>query len=370
MLQQEMIQHCMPLPRGFISESPHAWTTSEGEPFVPDGLTVVFAKNRKSCGWERGKRHEAAGWVGGGSNSKSGAHNRAPGWQSPSCLNRQARCNGQYNTREGYWGHPSVATDSANARNHLGKFGRWGSEVQEQWSCCLWAKKEKTNGSSGRMYRGVAGGCDEVPPRSTPGGMTTANDVHLVWRQPSECACCKGASDPFEAWGGGNNIGDRRQWTPKSTVGVDNNKRCAGSAWSLIRSRPQTAHETTRTAVIYSGSGRAGRESVPNDGNRIGDNGISSIGVASRSFGSLQRGSTPSKCLDNHPAVRRVSSLKMFREARAEAGWKRLHSSHFGSVDKCARGDSNVKGSSKSSAWPSQAQASLSQVGTVLVHSR
>lgn len=367
--QQEMIQHCMPLPRGFISESPHAWKTSEGEPFAPDGLTVVFANNRRRCGGERGKRYEAEGWVGGGKDSKSGAHNRAPAWQSSSCFNRQARCGNQYNT-PGYWGESSVAPDSAIAREHPGKFGRWGTEVQEQWSCCLREKEENMDENSGKKYRGMAGGCEVVPPRSTPSGMTTADDVHLVWRRPSERAYFRGASDPFEAWGGGNNTDDKKQWTPKPTVGVGINKRCAGAAWNLIRRRPHTAHGTTTMAAFFSGSGRAGRENVQKVGNDIGDNSISSFGVASRSFGFQQPGSAPSKSLDNHPTARRVSSLKMFREARAEAGWKPLHSSHVSSVGKGARRDFHVKGSSKRSAWHSQAQASLSQVGTVSVHSR
>lgn len=356
----------MPPPRGFISESPHAWTTSEGEPFAPDGLTVVFANNKRSCGWERGKRYEAESWVGSDKGSKSGAHDRAPAWQSSSYLNRQARCNSQHNTREGegYWVQPSVAADSTIAREHPGKFGRWGTEMEEQWSCCLREKEEKMNeNNSGKMHRGMAGGCEVVPPRSTPSGMTTADDVHLVWRRPSERTHVSSASDPFEAWGGGNNTNDRRQRAPKTTVDVGINKRCAGAAWNLIRRRPHTAHGTTTIE-------RAGRQNVPNVGNGIGDNSISSFGVTSRSFGSPQPGSAPPKCLDNHLTVRRVSSLKMFREARAKAGWKPLHGTHFSSVDKGARGDFNLKGSSKRSAWHSQAQASLSHVGRVSVHSR
>lgn len=275
------------------------------------------------------------------------------------------------------------------SKEHSGRFGRWGLEVREQWSCCLWdeagawedsggddagylgadsipADGGGGGGGGGRRSRrrrsGAAGGCEAVPPRPDPGGMTTADDVHLVWG-PSQRNSggagngsvntgVDGSTTRLEAWGAsGGGFEERELWRPILASKISG---CTGgAAWSLIRHRgrrPRTANArlagrgAPATATAPSGGGSNGAKApsekgVITAGLRNGGSGVVAGAVRNRGDGSQRRplgssrpGSAPptwtgkaSRHNQLHPQnrVNRHSSLASLRRARARAGWQR-----------------------------------------------
>lgn len=172
----------------------------DGQPFISDGRSVSFRES--TTRW----RQYYADDVGGNAVSNPCEKNVAYG-----------------NTIIGEGSGIGSRSGSTRDREHPGRFGRWGSEPREQWSCCLWEKetpspwssslsvvgdaapniKVSANGcsrfgSSGgvcvggstRDVRSISAGCENVKPRCGPGGMTTADDVRLAWgpRQPQQQA--------------------------------------------------------------------------------------------------------------------------------------------------------------------------------------
>ena len=348
------------MPHGSIISEAEAWAAaaagafSDGEdqppqppPFVSDGLTVSFFRGDTDKPRRGRQQHEAGDPLSGGG-----------------------------------LGRPS--------KEHSGNFGRWGPEAREQWSCCLWDEKEApksgddgdvfgtaiTNGGGGATARsscrsrsGAANGCEAVPPRPGPGGMTTADDVHLVWGGSQYNNASTGSSEKpkvrHDAWGTGNGEGDgegadnRELWKPMLASRVRGGDSCGGgAAWSLIRQRrrPQTANARMvgrRTAAITATGGSGGNDEIPPGQDKtasgfsgVGGGGGSSGGgsgggnsrhdIVSNSFrrrlpGSSRPGSAPPPGTRtnrypnriHHNPVKRQSSLMSLRSARARAGWQR-----------------------------------------------
>ncbi|CAB1108551.1 unnamed protein product [Ectocarpus sp. CCAP 1310/34] len=354
---QEETQQKLPMPHGSIISEADAWAkaaevaaaalSDEDEeplpPYVPDGLTVSFSTNG---GRRRRTLHdEESAITGGGQTSK----------------------------------RPS--------QEHPGRFGRWGTEARERWSCCLCGDDSAAgggddDGNGGRrgIVRGrvgVVGGCEAVPPRLGPGGMTAADDVRLVWGRGGDggggvCGSSGSAGaggTRREAWGAARGGDDGRElWRPMLATSVSGGS--GGAAWSLIRQhrRPQTANarlmgrkaaaaaaaapttatEASRGGIKYApqarnkaqraggvacGGGAAasvGREchrkrdvvygGKHNDTNRGGRPRSSA-----RPGSAPPAGTTPGRNHNNkqHAVKNTSSSLTALRSARARAGWQR-----------------------------------------------
>lgn len=403
LLRQEETQVRLPMPHGSIISEADAWAAaagslSDGEdqsprppPFVPDGLTVSFFPESDKTRPRRGRRrHERSDRL------------------SDTGLKRPSK-------------------------EHSGNFGRWGPEAREQWSCCLWDERgaaqssaiggefsttNTTNGGGKTRGRrsGAANGCEDVPPRPVPGGMTTADDVRLVWgaSQYKNTSTC-GSETPnvrHEAWGTGEGDDDRELWKPMlaSRIRGGGGGSCGGAAWSLIRHhrRPQTANArlvgrgmtTTAAAAaaadgsngdIPSGKGKTtagfGAGNVCSGGG--GGGGAVRHNIAGKSFrgGSLhgssrsRPGSAPSpgtrtnrRPNHNHPdnhhhlTKRPQSSLVALRSARARAGWQRKRPLHVGRGK--GNGNGVLRGNPTAGSGGTTARAGGGGVAGVPWHSR
>lgn len=411
MTLQEETQQRLPMPHGSIISEADAWARAaeassssrwaapllgdggggaEGEeeddgqppsqpqPFVSDGLTVTFFRQTHHEGARRSQQQRAGGWS------------------------------------EGLKRHPG--------REHSGRFGRWGTEeAREQWSCCLWEEADAPSscgGGGGEQHRnggdfdadprpscsgdnsgggpggrrrraggGVAGGCEVVPPHPDPGGMTTADDVRLVWRgsehdfsgdgDGSRSGSGRGAPRVrHEAWGadgGGKGTGDsgddRELWRPILATRMSGGG--GGAAWSLIGHgrRPQTANArmvgrrpvaTTATATAadrgINGSAPEPKHSSSvigsggGGGERGGGCSPAPLGAVRSSGGDGCRrrpGSAPSPTThasrqrqhhrrhhphNNNHAVKGPSPLMNLRSARTKAGWQRQRPTPVGTT--------------------------------------
>ncbi|CAN0223680.1 unnamed protein product, partial [Ectocarpus fasciculatus] len=365
---QEETEQKLPMPHGSIISEADAWAkaaavaaaalSDEDEepppPYVPDGLTVSFSANGGRR--RRRKMHDEESAIAGG-----GALSKRP------------------------------------SQEHSGRFGRWGTEVREQWSCCLCGdgggggggggggREDGDSGGPRRIRGGVAGGCEAVPPRLGPGGMTAADDVRLVWGSGSQrsngsgggggggvCGCGSAGAGRVrrEAWGagqgGGGGGGDddgRELWRPMLATSVSGGG--GGAAWSLIRHRrPQTANarlvgrKAAAAAAPAAEASRGGISTAPqarNKARRAG--GVACGGAAAaavrrechrkcdvvyggkyndsnrrgRPHSSARPGSappagtTPGRNYNNkqHAVKNTSSSLTALRSARARAGWQR-----------------------------------------------
>eukprot|EP00903_Cladosiphon_okamuranus_P009009 g8618.t1 len=400
---QEEAEVRLPMPHGSIISEAEAWAAAAAAalsdreddsrsprppPFAPDGLTVSFARPR--CERERL----------------------------------------QYET-----GYPLSGKGLKRAsKEHSGNFGRWGPDAREQWSCCLWEEKEgeaptNTDGnntrggsntrSSRRRRSGVANGCDAVQPHPSPGGMTTADDVHLVWGG-SQCNNLHNASITTsienskvrnEAWGTGSGEGgdDRALWKPMLASRIRGSGGAGGSAggaaWSLIRQRPrpQTANarmggRRTAAAAVTACSGGSKNDEIPSEKDKKAAAGF---GVTARRdvVGNSSRrrlandpsrpGSAPppgKRTNHAHQApVKRQSSLVSRRSARTRAGWQRKCPLPVGSGNDNSNGlrrnppagssgNNAMSGGGRgvaSGAWHSRSLLSLNGVGsTYTVYSK
>lgn len=259
------------------------------------------------------------------------------------------------------------------SKQHSGNFGRWGPEVREQWSCCLWDEKgnprssddgefgTNTNGGgstgiSSRRRGGTADGCEAVPHTPGPGGMTTADDVNLVWGGSRYNNTSSDSSENpkarHEAWGTGEGADDRELWKPLLASRIRGGDG-GGAAWSLIRQRrrPQTANARMVSATVAnSGNGKIPVEkgkttAAFGGGSGGGSGGARHDSVSNSNFqrrlhhGSSRPGSAPlpGKRASRHPghkhhdSVKRQSSLMSLRSARATAGWQRKRPVPIGS---------------------------------------
>ncbi|CAN0115723.1 unnamed protein product [Ectocarpus sp. 4 AP-2014] len=349
---QEETQQKLPMPHGSIISEADAWTKAaevaaatlsdkDEEPppqYVPDGLTVSFSTNG---GRRRRTLHDEESPIfGGGPTSK----------------------------------RPS--------QEHPGRFGRWGTEAREQWSCCLCGDDSGGGGGGdadgdgvrrGRIRGrvGVAGGCEAVPPRLGPGGMTTADDIRLVWGSGGggggggggvcgSSGSAGAARIRREAWGMAQGGDDGRElWRPMLATSM---RGGGGAAWSLIRHhrRPQTANarlagrkaaaaapataaDASRGGIISNapqarnkarrlggvacGGGReCHRECDVVYGGKHNDNNTRGRPRSFARPGSAPpAGTTPVRNHSNkqHAVKNTSSSLTALRSARARAGWQR-----------------------------------------------
>eukprot|EP00752_Nemacystus_decipiens_P011408 g10132.t1 len=363
---QEEFQVRIPMPHGSIISEAEAWAAAAeagggallgGEdqsphppPFVSDGLTVSFFRGAgDKPRRERRRRYEASVPLSGRG-----------------------------------LGRPS--------KEHSGNFGRWGPEAREQWSCCLWDEKEgpprsqqgggefgaaEINGGGNTRSSSAANGCEAVPQRPGPGGMTAADDVHLIWGGSQHCshAGTAGSNEKrkvrHEAWGAGSgaiegegeDADGRELWKPMLASRIRGGEDCAGgAAWSLIRQRrrPQTANARmvgtrTATATGTAATGRVVDDEIPPEkgktaagfagvgvdagvGRRVGAGGgvaarhsTGSNSIRRRPQGSARPGSAPPPGTRmnrypnhaHHSPGKRQSSLMSLRSARARAGWQR-----------------------------------------------
>lgn len=277
-------------------------------------------------------------------------------------------------------------TSKRPSQEHPGRFGRWGTEAREQWSCCLCGDASggggggDEDGDGGRRGRirgrvGVAGGCEAVPPRLGPGGMTAADDVRLVWGSGGGgggggvCGSSGSAGAGrirCEAWRTAQGGDDGRElWRPMLATSVSGG---GGAAWSLIRHhrRPQTANarlagrkaaaaapttaaEASRGGIISNapqarnkarraggvacGGGAAAavrrechRKCDVVYGGKHNDNNRRGRPRSSARPGSAPpAGTTPGRNHNNkqHAVKNTSSSLTALRSARARAGWQR-----------------------------------------------
>ena len=376
----------MPLPQGLVSNNSVEWTTSDGKPFTPDGLTVTFIAVGRRRRQKSGKQEVVADSTDGGG-GLSNHHNPCLLWQPSSCFDDDPLYDEPHNARKETWKYPSRASaGSALASEHPGKFGRWGTEVREQWSCCLWEKEEKTNENSRRPSNGVAvaGRCEIVPPRSIPGGMTTSDDVHLVLRRPTEITghtgehfgegCAVTAGEAFETRLKTNNTGRRIEWRPReSSAWSYANKQCTKAIWSPIRGRPQTTHPKIGMEALTPSSKCGENAFYRRDrGDRAHNDSCRSRGFTAGYPVRSWSDSAPSKMKmsNDHLAVRRVSSLTTLRQARAKAGWQLLRIGPAPNNDYTKICANEKDGLVTTSAWPRQSQESLLHVGSVSVYSR
>ncbi|CAM9551879.1 unnamed protein product, partial [Pylaiella littoralis] len=398
---QEETQRRLPMPHGSIISEASAWAAAAAAPaetlpddeeepppppppFVSDGLAVRF--------FPRGRGQQR--------------------------YNNRTNCYGNNGPHAAGGAESGQETKTRPSREHSGRFERWGPEAREQWSCCLWEEGNELRteggggidsnggngggidsssadindpavyrggGKSGRGWqrgRGVAGGCETVPLRPGPGGMTTADDVRLVWGGSRVRQEAWGAGGDGGGSGGGGGSGDDRElWRPMlATKMSGGGGGGGGAAWSLIRHRrrPQTANArmvgrrtATTTAEVTAGatttptaSGRTNDDIAPfskeqnktaagaglrgcggggnsrprgvghgnNSGSSSNSTGIRRSGLC----GSTRPGSAPpsvanSNCHrhnryhyhNNNKTVKKTSSLMSLRSARARAGWQR-----------------------------------------------
>ncbi|CAM9881487.1 unnamed protein product, partial [Ectocarpus sp. 12 AP-2014] len=357
---QEEIQQKLPMPHGSVISEAEAWAkaaevaaaalSDEDEdpppPYVPDGRTVSFSTNG---GRRRRTLHDEESAISGGG-----------------------------------------PTSKRPSQEHPGRFGRWGTEAREQWSCCLCGDDSggggggDEDGDGGRRGRirgrvGVAGGCEAVPPRLGPGGMTAADDVRLVWGSGGGgggggggvCGSNSGSADTGrirrEAWGTAQGGDDGRElWRPMLATSVSGG---GGAAWSLIRHhrRPQTANArlagrkaaaTAPTTVAEASRGGiiSNAPQATNKVRRAGGVACGGGGAAAAVRGECHRkrdvvygrkhndnnrrgrprsserpgsappaGTTPERNHKNkqHAVKNTSSSLTALRSARARAGWQR-----------------------------------------------
>ncbi|CAM9556971.1 unnamed protein product [Hapterophycus canaliculatus] len=330
-------------------------------PFVSDGLTVSFSPRT---------RHE-------GPRASQRLYHRAGDW--------------------------SEGLTRPSGKEHPGRFGRWGPDTaREQWSCCLWEEADTPSGGGGgdgggetgggnqgggpegrRRGGGVAGGCEVVRPHPDPGGTTTADDVHLVWRRSERDVRGDGVEDGrnngnsiprirHEAWGadrGGQGTGDREDrelWRPMLARRISGAGAGGGAAWSLIghSRRPQTANARMigRRPVAPTASATPAGKAIDGiapgpkqNSSLIGSGGAGGIhgggggGCSPASLGALRSsgssgfrrrpGSAPPPATDanrqrqhqhhhrRHPHKNRAlngpSPIMNLRSARAKAGWQR-----------------------------------------------
>lgn len=390
--------------------------TSEGEPFVSDGLAVVFrgrnGRHRRKSGPEPDARlattvattitggKGGSGSGGGGGNECDDHRNRrAPAWQPFSSFDGDPDREEETES----WGCLRPAGTSLSKR-HSGRFGRWGADVHEQWSCCLWESQTLTGTSGDPGSRGGAGGrrggdgstgdraegCERVRQRGSPGGMTTADDVRLKWRRhqtnPDGFGSISGGG-VVEAWGErdlarAGIASSRDPWKPRIS-GSGFAGRSAGAAWSLVRARPKTAHAKTKTAAFFSAPPHAAHPGRGGGGSRRADSrGIMGRDSGERSrplVGSSRPGSAPPRVAnDDHHQLKQVSSLSVLRNTRSKAGWQRLRVGDGGRVAGTAKKTRSVPSGRKEGlegsggwAWQSTQSGSIrAGAGLVSVYSR
>lgn len=206
------------MPNGSIVTDGADWRTSEREPFTSDGLTVIFHRNWRrrrdgdydrrtpSFGNDLPKETHASSTenkiynvrvengvikVGGQAGSKPFEHCAAAG--QPACSSEVGDDGGPGVV----WAEDCHHRPDLPLKVHSGRFGRWGTEPRNAWSCCLWEKEHDTSCGAGtgresnsRNGERIRGGCERARPPLKPGGMTAADNVRLLWREdyPSHSA--------------------------------------------------------------------------------------------------------------------------------------------------------------------------------------
>lgn len=188
--EQESIQQSIPGPGA---------SGPDGMQVASDGLTVTFRRRRR-------RRREA-----GYGEPFDGSGGGAPAWPATGA------------SWQSYARSGSAGTASPS-REHTGRFGLWGTEAREQWSCCLCevrpGSRDPKNGS------GIEDGCERARFCPGPGGMTAADDVHLVpapTDRPLSLAD-RGAGTELDAFAGGSSKGG---WSLVGDASGEGHKRGA-----------------------------------------------------------------------------------------------------------------------------------------------
>lgn len=298
------------------------WIMSDGEPFVSDNLTLSF------CGRRRYHGCRCAGPAGKGALTSTSTtiatfSERAPAWQAPDCP-----C-------EGDEGH-GCAKAGSPLREHSGRFGRWGMDLHQQWSCCLC---ETSHGAPPRDGgNGVERGCERTRPRYGPRGMTTSDDAHLVWDAKSGRDGAQdlgGQGRTKDAWREkGANLDRRRMGNPAA----DRSAKCHGTAWSILRGGGGSGVSGGEISIELHSSAR------PRTANArlMEREGMNASITASRQGGAAaaERAAVYARGGSIRSAVPRPGSapcagsfISLQNIARARAGWERKYSGLVGEAN-------------------------------------